>query len=83
MRAWAAPPHLAPLDWAPVVCRFVIFRTDRALRVGSHTVWSNMPPFTAAKTESVWSYLLIGIDVMSDSKESDPVSAEAVERCLS
>ena len=39
-------------------------------------------PPAATCTESIWSHLLVGVDAVSDSEESDSVSAEAVECCL-
>ena len=41
-----------------------------------------MPPLTTACTESVWSHLLVGVDVVFGSEELNSISAEAVECCL-
>ena len=41
-----------------------------------------MSPAAASAAEGVWSHLLVGVDLISDSEEPDSVSAKALESCL-
>ena len=78
VRAQVALPHPATLNWASVVCREVVLRTEGTPGACGQAVGSDVLPPTAPAAESIWPQCLLeGVDLAPASEQLDPTLAEA------